>query len=106
LKCPNCGHVYESDGRTIDEVNGKLVLIGSSEERKEKYNEVLLVKELSDLVRIEEKRGYKHGWAEIQWKIKTGEDLKMSYAGLKKIEEARGYKNGWAFMMKMRRKGY
>lgn len=103
LVCPNCGHVYESDGRTIEEINGKLVMIGSSEYKDERKVEVIKAKSLSELVAIERERGYKKYWAEKQWQMKTGENLWASINGLKEIEDARGYKKGWCWLQKMRR---
>lgn len=106
LVCPNCGYEYTVDGKTIDEINGNLVLIGSAEEKDEKRKELILAKTYKELVEIEKKRGFKFGFAEVQWKLKTGEDLFSTLKGLQKIEEARGYKKGWAFIQKMKRKGF
>ena len=104
LVCPNCGHVYQSDGRTIEEINGKLVMIGSSEYKDERKIEVIKAKSLTELVQIEKDRGYKKYWAEKQWQLKTGENLWSSVNGLKKIEDARGYRKGWCWVHKARRK--
>lgn len=104
LSCPNCGYIYPRDGKIIEEINGNLVLVGSSEEKEEKRKEVLLVKTFKELVNIEKKRGYKFGWAENQWRLKTGENLWDSLKGLQQIESSRGYMRGWAFRQKMMRK--
>lgn len=106
LKCPNCGHVYESDGRTIEQVDGQLVLIGSNEEKVLKRQEVIKATTLDDLVIIEKKRGFHPYWAEKQWQLKTGENLWLSLSGMTKIEKARGYSRGWAYARYMRRKGF
>lgn len=34
LKCPNCGYVYEANGKEIKEIAGELVLLGSDEYRQ------------------------------------------------------------------------
>ena len=104
LVCPNCGYEYQSDGRTIEEINGKLVMIGSSEYKDERKIEVIKAKSLTELVQIEKDRGYKKYWAEKQWQLKTGENLWSSVNGLKKIEDARGYRKGWCWVHKARRK--
>ena len=104
LVCPNCGYEYQSDGRTIEEINGKLVMIGSSEYKEERKIEVIKAKSLTELVQIEKDRGYKKYWAEKQWQLKTGENLWSSVNGLKKIEDARGYRKGWCWVHKARRK--
>lgn len=98
LSCPNCGYVYPRDGKTIEEVNGKLVLIGSSEEKDEKKKEIIKASTLEELVDIEKKRGFKFGWAEVQWELKTGEKLKNTLSGLQQIETARGFNKGWSFV--------
>lgn len=105
LVCPNCGHVYQAEGKTIKEINGKLVLIGSVEEQEEQKREIRLANTLEDLVRIEDERGYKTGWAERQYQFKTGENLWASYSGLRKIQQARGYNRGWIYAMQKVRKG-
>ena len=98
LVCPNCGYHYTADGKTIEEVAGELTLIGSEEYNALRKREVVIAKSLVDLVRIEKERGYKFGWAEMQYKAKTGVDLKASFDGFEEIAHARGYNRSWAWV--------
>ena len=105
LVCPNCGYQYGADGKTIEEVAGELALIGSSEYNNLKKKEVIIAKNLVDLVMIERQREYKYGWAEWQYKLKTGIDLKSSFEGLEEIAAARGYNRSWAWVQWNRVRG-
>ena len=98
LVCPNCGHKYESDGKTIREVKGELVLIGSSREEELKKEKIKEAKTYSELVEVEKEMGYKVGWAENRYKILTGKDLKSNLDGYKEIARVRGYAAGWAWI--------
>lgn len=98
LVCPNCGYKYGADGKTIEEVAGELTLIGSNEYNELKKREVIIADSLIDLVRIERSRGYKFGWAEHQYKLKTGIDLRSSFEGFEDIANARGYNRSWAWV--------
>ena len=98
LVCPNCGYHYTADGKTIEEVAGELTLIGGEEYNALRKREVLIAKSFIDLVRIERDRGYKFGWAEMQYKAKTGIDLKASFDGYEEIARARGYNHSWAWV--------
>lgn len=106
LKCPNCGYVYEADGKQIKEIAGDLVLLGSEEYRQAQKKEVIIASSLKELVDIEINRGYKKFWAEKQWLIKTNINLWQDYDGLKEIAKARGYNSGWIWVQwnKLRRK--
>lgn len=97
LKCPNCGHEYIADDRTIKEVDGELYLINSEEYKEAKKKEVITVSSYEELIRIEKERGFKLGWAEKQWKLKTGKDLMSTFSGYEEIARTRGYSNGWAY---------
>ena len=97
LKCPNCGYEYTSDGKTIKEVAGELYLIDSEEYKQAKKREVIEVSSYEELVKLERDRGYKVGWAENRWKVKTGEDLTASFAGYERIAAVRGYSSGWVW---------
>lgn len=104
LACPNCGHQYKSGDSGVKEIAGELVLLGTSEERAAKRREVVAVNSYEELVAISQQRGYKLGWAEREWKQKTGEDLMASLDGLERIARARKYSNGWAWIQWQRRK--
>ena len=62
-----------------------------------------MVNSYEELVAISNARGYKLGWAEREWKNKTGEDLFGSLDGLEKVARARKYSNGWAWVQWQRR---
>ena len=98
LTCPNCGYKYSADGKMIQEVAGELALIGSDEYKALREREVIIADSLSDLVRIEVSRGYKYGWAERQYQLKTGINLKNSFDGYEEIAKARGYNHSWAWV--------
>lgn len=104
LVCPNCGHTYEADGRTVKEIAGELVLIGSRQEKEAKKQEIIIADCLLDLVIIEKERGYAHGWAEINWDEKTGTRLRDTLEGYETIAKARNYKDTWAWAQWKRRK--
>lgn len=107
LVCPNCGYHYAADGKTIEEVAGELTLIGSDEYNKLRQKEIILADSFDDLVKIEKSRNFRHGWAEIQYKLKTGIDLKSSFDGFEEIARARGYNHSWAWVQWNRiRRGY
>lgn len=105
LKCPNCGHIYEADGKQIKEIAGELVLVNSEEYRQAQKKEVKITSSLKELVDIELNRGYKKFWAEKQWQIKTGVNLWANYEGLKEIAKARGYNSGWIWVQWNKRRG-
>lgn len=98
LKCPNCGYIYEANGKDIKEIAGELVLVGSDEYRQAQKKEIIIADNLDDLIRIEKDRGYKCGWAEKQWQLKTGENLWKTFDGLEKIAHARNYNKYWAWV--------
>ena len=98
LTCPNCGYQYGADGKTIEEVAGELTLIGSDEYNALRQKEIIIANSLADLVKIEKSRNYKFGWAELQYKAKTGIDLKSSFDGYEEIAHARGYNRSWAWV--------
>lgn len=106
LVCPNCGHEYKSGDSGVKEVAGELVLLGTSEERAARRREVVMVNSYEELVAISNEREYKLGWAEREWKQKTGEDLFATLDGLEKIARARKYSNGWAWVQWQRRKNH
>lgn len=71
--CPECGHVREIEGRIIKQVEGELQEITEIESfraKAERKKEVQKAKTLADLQVIERARGYKRGWAYMQWKVK------------------------------------
>lgn len=59
--CPNCGHEYPVESRTIKQVEGELEEI-TQVDNKAKRMEVGQAKTFADLERIARERGYKRGW--------------------------------------------
>jgi superfamily II DNA or RNA helicase len=98
LECPNCGYKYTADGKIIKEVAGELTLVGSQEYNDLLKKEVIVANSLEDLVKIERDRGYKFGWSERQYQMKTGINLKSSLDGYEEIAKARGYNHSWAWV--------
>lgn len=105
LVCPNCGYRYTADGKMIKEVAGELALIGSDEYKSLQRKEIVIANNLKDLIKIERDRGYKSGWAEKQYQMKTGINLKSSFEGLEEIAAARGYNPSWAWVQWKRIRG-
>ena len=69
-KCPMCGHVYETQAREIEQVDGDLQEITKEQLEqirlaKEKKRQVGRAQTLDDLLLIEQQRGYKKGWENI-----------------------------------------
>ncbi len=103
LSCPACGYKYGADGKEIKEVAGELVLIGSDEYKKLCQKEVIVANNYEDLVRIEADRGYKCGWADKQYQLKTGINLRATLEGLEEIARVRNYDRRWAWIQYRRR---
>jgi superfamily II DNA or RNA helicase len=61
--CPACGHVYETQGRDIEHVEGELERIDADEFRRQRQREVGRARTLEELEAIAETRGYSKGWA-------------------------------------------
>lgn len=110
--CPKCGHVYEIKVRQLDQVDGELVRITpemAEQIKKDRRQEVGKAKSLEDLRRIEAERGYKRGWAEKTWEVKSKrraperppepslDELKaMTLDELEKVSNAQGWPRDWA----------
>jgi len=64
-KCTECGHVYVSKERTVEEVEGELEEIDIEKLRREKKQEQGMAQTLEDLVKLATARGYKkpEAWA-------------------------------------------
>lgn len=103
LSCPACGYKYGADGKEIKEVAGELVLVGSDEYKKLCQKEVIVANNYEDLVRIEADRGYKCGWADKQYQLKTGINLRATLEGLEEIARVRNYDRRWAWIQYRRR---
>lgn len=62
-QCPVCGFVYPVKADVPQQVDGELIELQASMMRRQKVKEVAQARTLEDLMRIEEERGYKKGWA-------------------------------------------
>lgn len=63
--CPECGHVYGTQSREIDQVDGELKEINVQAERRASAAEQAKAKSIEDLTELGRKRGYKNpdAWA-------------------------------------------
>ena len=68
-KCQYCGHIFEIEGREIEEREGELVEIDPEQLRRERLREQGQVKGFDALVALGKKRGYKRPylWARFLW---------------------------------------
>ena len=69
-RCPSCGHVYEVQGREVEQVEGDLQVIDLDEMRRHRRQEVGQARSLDELQEVGRKRGYKPGWAIHVWKAR------------------------------------
>ena len=97
LKCPECGHVYSSDGVTIKEIAGDLVIVGSSEHIEKRQKEFREADTFHKFAHTEVCKDLPMHKVVGMWKQRSGEDLKGSEFGLQVIERVYGYKTGWAW---------
>lgn len=64
--CPECGHLYETEGREVEQVDGELRQITDEDRehmRRQRYREQRAAQSLEDLLELAKKKGYKPGWA-------------------------------------------
>lgn len=70
--CPSCGHVYKTDERLPDHLDGELSKVtdetAQAFDKKKKIIEVARAKSLQDLEEIAAARGYAKGWAWMRWR--------------------------------------
>jgi DNA repair protein RadD len=71
--CPYCGHVYETEGRSVDEVAGDLAELDVEQLRAARKAEQAKCRTLNDLIDLAKRRGYKNPekWAGFIWTAKT-----------------------------------
>lgn len=96
-KCSDCGHIFEADGKIIEEIAGELVLIDTNAWHSARARQVKEASTLEELVKIEKSRCYKVGWAEINYEKKNG-----NRPTLEDRAEARGYSQAWVWKAKQR----
>lgn len=81
--CPYCGHVYEVNARTLEEVSGELQEIDdltrdrlrqAEELRRKEFQkkEERMCRTLEDFQAIARARGYNEKWALIRWNMRKG----------------------------------
>lgn len=73
--CPYCGHVYNFTPRQIAEEAGTLQEYDAAQSKKKRIEQGM-ARTYEDLLRIERDRGYKPGWARIQWNFRQKKKLK------------------------------
>ena len=61
-KCSYCGHVFEVEGREVEEREGELVEVDKELLRRERLQEQGRVKGFDELVALGKQRGYKHAY--------------------------------------------
>jgi DNA repair protein RadD len=75
--CPECGHVYEINGRKVEEVEDEMVEIDPEQHRRQMKVEQYKAETFDDLLRLATARGYKspEKWAAHVW---TGRQAKQA----------------------------
>lgn len=65
-KCPSCGHVYETQGREIEEQAGELQQVDPQELKRQRKREQARAETVDELTELGRQRGYKNPrkWAE------------------------------------------
>ncbi len=68
-KCQYCGHVFEIEGREVEEREGELVEVDPEQLRQDRLREQGRVKGFDELVALGKQRGYKrpYAWAKFVW---------------------------------------
>lgn len=61
--CEYCGHIFEVEGREIEEREGELVEVDPAQLRRERLREQGRVQGFEELVALGKQRGYKHAYA-------------------------------------------
>jgi DNA repair protein RadD len=71
--CPQCGHVYQTEAREVDQIDGELRELTAEDKLRIKLmknKEVSKAKTFEELKKIEVARGYKPGWAKHKWEAR------------------------------------
>lgn len=71
--CPQCGHIYQTEAREVDQIDGELRELTAEDKLRIKQmrnKEVAKAKTFEELVKIGEARGYKPGWAKHKWEAR------------------------------------
>jgi len=97
--CWSCGHVFQADGKQIQEIDGTLVVIDSDTWRDARREQVRKATTLKELVAIEKARQYKNRWAECRYEEKHG-----TRPTIEETAKARGYSSQWVWQAKKRRR--
>lgn len=74
-ECPHCGHVYESGGRGVEQVDGELEELTDADRERMNWvrrQEVRRARTKEELEKIARERGYKPGWVFMQMKHRGG----------------------------------
>lgn len=88
--CMMCGHVFQADGRIIEEIDGELLVIDSDTWHSARREQVQKAHTLEELVKIEKARGYKMWWSENIYAKKYGKR-----PSIEETARVRGYNDAW-----------
>lgn len=69
--CPKCGHVYETAGREVEEVDGELEQITAEMLKRDRRRMVARAKTLEELQEVGRRLGHKPGWAWYVWQARN-----------------------------------
>lgn len=76
--CPHCGHKYEVEAREIKQEDGELKQVTADTAKliqKQRKKEVGSARTLEDLIRVQNARGYKDGWAQHVWMARNKKEV-------------------------------
>ena len=93
--CPACGHIYEIQGREIEEVDGDLVEVSRDGVAlaREKSSRIKEARGVDELIRVALEYQHKANWIIA---VMRGRKKRVEMEDLVKIAGAYGYKPGWA----------
>jgi superfamily II DNA or RNA helicase len=66
-RCPACGHIYQVEGREVDQVAGELVKVDPVLAKRLRQRKIHAAKTLQDLQHVADELGYKPGWVRVMW---------------------------------------
>jgi superfamily II DNA or RNA helicase len=89
--CPGCGHVFETQTRKLEMIDGKLgkitpEMLGAV--KRNKQHEVRKAETREDFERIAKERNYSPAWVTIQLRIKRAKDARKAEAEKKAVVAA------------------
>lgn len=76
--CPFCGFEYPPQPREVTAIEGELIKLDAQYQRAVKRDEQRKCRTLEELEALARQRGYKPGWAQIQWEFRQSYRRKAS----------------------------